>query len=38
MDAFKFKINAENDVFKKIMLQKYISPPEVVQSYNALEM
>lgn len=30
MNAFKFKINAENDVFKKIMLQKYISPPEVV--------
>jgi len=33
IEAFNFKIHEENDVFRKIMLQKYISPPEVVASY-----
>ena len=40
-DAFKaimFRTEREGEINRKMMLQKYISPPQIVQSYAALEM
>jgi len=37
MDAILFKIEQEGEIHKKTMLQKYISPPQIVQQYAALE-
>jgi len=37
LKAIMFKIEMEGAMHRKIMLQKYISPPQVVQSYTALE-
>ena len=40
-DAFKaimFRTEREGEIHRKMMLQKYISPPQIVQSYAALEM
>ena len=36
--AFQMKFKTEIEINQKTMLQKYISPPHVVQSYTALEI
>ena len=37
IDAYKHRIQKEIEMHRKILLQKYISPPEVIMSYNAIE-
>lgn len=35
--AYTWRIAEDNKIHRKVMLQKYISPPEVVMNYNGIE-
>jgi len=37
MKAFQWRVQQEATMYRKVMLQKYISPPEIVLQYQAIE-